>query len=157
MTGTAAAVPSGASTATAPASTACAMKRLPSSLLPGSAANSVPGPTFRESSWRSAISSLPDAGGKVRPDPVRRSASCNACCSPWNVDRHGAPHLVGILVDRRHAEQRTYALDHALRGWPDIPGSRGEAVGFFDALRLIQHELHDIARRRHGKGGDEGG
>src|SRR5215472_4360895 len=132
------------------------MKLRPSVLLPGSAANRIPCSILRESAESPRIStSVP----VVTPWPSLgpRKSSFSRIRSEADLRQQLVLCLRRVLGNRRHTEQRRHALNDAVDHGRGNPAAGGETVGMGIGFWLIDHGEHDIARRIHGKGADEGG
>ena len=166
-----------------PPSTACAAKASPSALVPGTATNRSPrldraavrGDAARPRSRRVRGSARPSgrrsesfivgAAAMRRPHPApHRRHGCPAFAGHDNVS-FAEPDLgQNQLVRRRQvearldAEQRRDPRDHLAGGRRRVPARGGKAVGFRQALRLVEHDQEQIARlvgRQHRHEGGE--
>src|SRR3954469_16952373 len=149
-------VPTGPKTATAPRPTASATKARPSAFVPGSAANSQPGFTARESLVRPAIrGSRAWIGAAEDSSEETRSIRRKGASPGGYVDFGGVADIRPVLVDRADAHQRADLLDDPAGQRGRDPAGGGVAEGALVAFRLIDHHHHQITRVVDREGGDE--
>ena len=121
------------------ARTASSMKRLPSVLLPASAAKRKPGFTARESAVRPSNLGVTAGSCAVRArTPSMRSVSRKF---PPRVESANRPSKNGefrrIFVDGLNSDKRRHPLDRARDAGRRDPAAGGEAEGLLVAVRLV--------------------
>src|SRR5882724_12355944 len=149
----------GTRTAAAPRASASSMKVRPSARVPGSAANSQPGSTRRESAVKPRMSISPGVACPCTSmsAPSMRSLSRTRLFR-GRAYRHEVPalRLRRLVRDRFDAQQRRHALDDAPDRRRRHPAGRRVAVRAGVRLGLVDYDEDRVARRVHRKGRDEG-
>src|SRR5579859_1692579 len=141
--------------AAAPRPIASAMKRRPSLATPGSATNSVPGETRRESAVidRMSGSFAAARSASFGARAFMRSVSRNFGAHSGNIGGEGTMD-VGRLLDRLKAQKWRHSGDDALHRRAGGPGAGDEAVGRLRlvvpvAVRLVDDDVDQILRIVH--------
>src|SRR4029078_8772384 len=169
------AAPSATRTAAAPRCNASWMKRAPSVLTPGNAANRKPGLTSRLSAARPAIGIVARSEGSSTPRPSssprvmvlrpeRRRFLENLKDFGQPMERRhlliGGEHLgvkfaLIVLRPRRDAENGGNALDDFARGGSGVDARCRLVARLGYALRLVEHDEDEIFRRIRREGRKE--
>src|ERR1700694_5641674 len=126
-------------TATAPLRAASAANFLPSARLPGTATNRSPAAT-----WRLSAEMPRPRIPKFAPG----SNSARSIIAVRRAPRHEQHAVGGRQVEaRREAEERRDARDDLAGGGRGVDAGGRLAATLRRALRLVEHDQHEVARR----------